>query len=82
LRADGWSSEIHIDHPERYFRQYEPVLRAGKKLLYLNAFCDEPPPNYWRKRLVIVADGATCYWQAFYDPERKSFSLLAINSRG
>jgi len=28
LKAEGWSSMIHIDHPERYFRQYVPVRRA------------------------------------------------------
>ena len=77
----GWGFEIHINHPER-FRQYVPVRRAGQPLLYLNAFCDEQPPNSWRKRLVIVSDGATCYWQAFYDPKRKSYSTLAINGRG
>jgi hypothetical protein len=82
LRPDGWSSEIHIDHPERYFRQYVPVRRAGQKLLYLNAFCDAQPPDYWRTRLVIVSDGATCYWQVFYDPKTKSYSNLTINGRG
>ncbi len=82
LTADGWNSEVHIDHPERYFRQYVPVRHAGRKLLYLNAFCDEQPPHYWRKRLVIVSDGATCYWQVFYDPKRKSYSNLTINGRG
>jgi hypothetical protein len=82
LRPVGWGFEIHIEDPERYFRQYVPVRRAGQQLLYLNAFCDEQPPNYWRKRLVIVADGATCYWQAFYDPKRKSYSNLTINGRG
>ena len=81
LQAEGWSSMIHIDHPERYFRQYVPVRRAGKRVLYLNALCDENPPAYWRKRLVIVADGATCYWQAFYDPATKKYSHLTINSR-
>jgi hypothetical protein len=81
LKAEGWSSMIHIDHPERYFRQYVPVRRAGKRVLYLNAFCDENPPAYWRTRLVIVADGATCYWQAFYDPSTKKYSHLTINAR-
>jgi hypothetical protein len=33
LKAEGWSSMIHIDHPERYFRQYVPVRRAKKGLV-------------------------------------------------
>jgi hypothetical protein len=81
LKAEGWSSMIQIDHPERYFRQYVPVRRAGKRVLYLNAFCDENTPAYWRKRLVIVTDGGTCYWQAFYDPATKKYSHLTINGR-
>jgi hypothetical protein len=62
VKAENWSSAIHIDHPERYFRQYVPIRQKGRNLLYVNAFCDAP--SYWRKRLVIVSDGATCYWQA------------------
>ncbi len=81
LKAEGWSYAIHIEHPERYFRQYVPAHRAGKNILYVNAFCDEKPPAYWRKRLMIVADGATCYWQAFYDPTTKTYSHLTINAR-
>jgi hypothetical protein len=81
LKAEGWSYAVHIEHPERYFRQYVPVRRSGKNVLYVNAFCDENPPAYWRKRLMIVADGATCYWQAFYDPATKTYSHLTINAR-
>ncbi|GGA59880.1 hypothetical protein GCM10011507_09270 [Edaphobacter acidisoli] len=55
LKAENTS--IHIDHPEGYFRQYLPMRQGGRKLLYVNAFCD--PPNYWRTQLVIVMDGGT-----------------------
>jgi len=72
---------VRIDHPERYFRQYVPVLRSGRKYVYINALCDEPPPEYWRERLVVVADGATCYWQALYDPATRRYSHLMINAR-
>jgi hypothetical protein len=81
LKAEGWSYTVHIEHPERYFRQYVPIRHAGTNILYVNAFCDEHPPADWRKRLIIVADGATCYWQAFYDPATKKYSHLTINAR-
>ena len=80
LKAQGWSAAIRIDHPEKYFRQYVPIIRAGKKSIYVNAFCDEPPTD-WRSQLVIVADGATCFWQALYDPATKTYSTLTINAR-
>jgi len=81
LKSGGRSPAIHIDHPERYFRQYVPIIQAGQKRLYVNAFCDEPPP-YWHSRLVVaITDGGTCYWQALYDPATKKFSHLRINAR-
>ena len=81
LNIQGWPSRLHIDHPESYLRQYVAVIYGGKKLIYVNAFCDAPPPPDWRNRLHLVTDGATCYWQALYDPATKKFSSLTINSR-
>ena len=77
----GWPSVVHVDHPASYFRQYLPVRQENRKLIYVNAFCDEKPPVYWRTRLFVVVDGATCYWQALYDPSTKTYSHLTINAR-
>jgi len=79
LKAEGWGPVVHIDHPERYFRQYVPILRAGQKVIYINAFCDAPA--YWRTQFVVVADGATCYWQALYNPATQKYLHLTINAR-
>jgi hypothetical protein len=81
LKAENWTGKIRVSHPESYFRQYVPVREAGRKLLYINAFCNEPPKD-WGERLVVVFDGGTCFWQAFYDPERQRFAHLTINGRG
>jgi hypothetical protein len=70
---------IHIDHPEAYFRQYVPIRQEGRKLLYVNAFCEAP--SYWRTQLVIVSDGGSCFWQALYDPATDTYSHLTINGR-
>jgi hypothetical protein len=69
----------HIDHPERYFRQYVPIRQQGRNLLYVNAFCEAP--GYWRTQIVIVDDGGSCYWQALYDPATDKYSDLTINGR-
>jgi hypothetical protein len=72
---------IRIDHPEQYFRQYIGVLQSSQKRIFVNAFYEvESEPN-WRNRLVIVSDGATCFWHALYDPITATFSGLEINSR-
>jgi hypothetical protein len=81
LVAESWSPAVRIDHPETYFRQYVPTLLHGRKILYVNAFCDERPYSYWRTQLVVVADGATCYWQAIFDPATKKYEHLTINAR-
>jgi hypothetical protein len=81
MKADNWRGVIQIEHPERYFRQYVPIRHAGKNLFYLNAFCEEPPAD-WLEKLYTVSDGATCYWQALYDPATKKYSHLTINARG
>jgi len=79
LRAENWLPryDLRIEHPEQYFRQYFPVVQKGKKLIYVNAFRDEIPN--WRQRIVIIMDGGTCCWQAFYDPAMHAFLALRIN---
>ena len=81
LKAENWGTRIGIVHPEQYFRQYVAVVRDGKKLIYVNALCDERIAPDWRHCLVVVNDGATCFWQAFYDPVAKQFFGLRINGR-
>lgn len=82
LQAENWKSPaIRIDHPETYFRQYIAILRDGKRRIYVNAFCAKEFLSDWRDRLIVVDDGATCFWQALYDPATKKFSSLTINSR-
>ena len=82
LPIEGWAqAKLHIEHPENYYRQYVPLRREGRRLIYVSALCDDPPPSYWRTRFVVVVDGATCYWQAFYDPATKRYSHLTINAR-
>ncbi len=79
LRAENWLPryDLRIEHPEQYFRQYIPVLRKGKRLIYVNAFRDESPD--WRQHLVIISDGGTCCWQAYYDPTAHAFLMFRIN---
>ena len=81
LEIYGWDSKIHIDQPDKYFRQYVAVLVGGKKKIFVSAFCDQEPPPDWHDRLFLVIDGATCYWQALYDPLTQMFSNLRINAR-
>jgi hypothetical protein len=84
LKAENWpaSSKIRIDHPEQYFRQYVAVIRGGREEIYINALCRQIPMSDWRKGLIGVDDGGTCFWQALYVPETKQYSGLRINGTG
>ncbi len=81
MRIEGWPATLHIEHPEKYFRQYVPIIQTAQKRIYVNAFCDEGPLAYWRDKLVVVIDGGTCFYQVLYDPAAKKFSNLRINAR-
>ena len=69
LKAKNWPMDdpAGIVNPANYYRQYVGVRRNNKKLIYVNAFCQEtadgyPPPD-WRQHLVQIQDGGTCVWQ-------------------
>jgi hypothetical protein len=81
MKPRGWSTSIQIQHPERYYRQYIGATTRRKKLIYVNAFCEDPLPQIWKSQLYVVMDGGTCFWQAFYDPATKQFLNLTINGR-
>ena len=76
---DRSASQITIDHPRQYFRQYVAAIREGKQLIYINAFCDEAQFPDWHRRLVVVFDGGSCYWQALYEPVTHGFSALLVH---
>ena len=81
MKIVGWPSSVHIEHPEKYYRQYLAVLVAGKKMIFVNAFSYVEEFPHWRDRLVLVEDGDLGFWQALYDPETMQFSNLRINPR-
>jgi len=81
MKPERWPSSIQIQHPDLYYRQYIGATADRKKLIYINAFCQDPPPQIWKSQIYVVTDGGTCFWQAFYDPATNQFSNLTINGR-
>lgn len=78
LRSGGGVKGIRIEHPEKYYRQYVPVVVAGRKLIYVNAFCRSEVPD-WRTHFVTILDGGDCVWSVLYDPATGQFSDLEVN---
>lgn len=61
-----------------YSFQYQGRELAGHRVLYINAFCGQPPA-YANTQLVRVFDGGTCYFSAYYDTIKKMFVAIAFN---
>lgn len=57
-----------------YTFQYQgrTLPKSGRHVVYVNAFCT-PPPSYAAQEFVLITDGGTCYFEAYYDPASKRF---------
>lgn len=62
----------------KYRRQYTGIVRKGRRIIYVNFFCDSFGTD-WMKEQVIVMDGGSCYFQLEYDIEKKSYGALRVN---
>src|SRR5262245_9073610 len=81
LRSKSGIEGERIERPELYHRQYVGIVVAKRKLIYINAFCVDKPPSYWRESIVDVCDGG-CPWGVVYDIEEGTFSDLEMNGIG
>ena len=81
LRTESGIIDVRIKHADRYSRQYVGVIIENRKFIFINAFCDDSPPTYWRERVVDVCDGG-CSWGVVYDVETGKFSHLEMNGIG
>lgn len=63
-----------------YRRQYVGVVEGSRRLIYVNAFCSNPPN--WKEHPVAVDDGGDCYFQLYWDTERRTFERLMVNGHG
>ncbi|MGB0040213.1 MAG: hypothetical protein WBQ00_15025 [Terriglobales bacterium] len=77
LRERLAHSTARSSDPQSYYRQHIGVTVAGRKVIYINGICREPP-SYWKKELVDVCDGG-CDWGVLYDPATGEFSQFTIN---
>jgi hypothetical protein len=79
--ARGGAEGVQVKHPERYYRQYLGIIVHGRKIIYINAFC-EKPLDFWQERFYEVCDGGGCFWGVEYDVDSGRFSNLQMNGVG
>jgi spermidine synthase len=72
LRSD---TGVQMRSPRRYFRQCLGIVVGDRRLIYINAFCQEPG----RQKPSVWCDREGCVWSALYDPASGDFSDLQIN---
>ena len=78
LRTQSGIVGVRIKHPDRYYRQYLGIVIKNRKFIFINAFCDEKPPEFWRETLIDSCDGG-CSWGVVYNVDSGEFSHLEMN---
>ena len=78
LRTQSGIVGVQIKHPNRYYRQYLGIMINGKEFIFINAFCNDKPPERWRESLIDVCDGG-CSWGVVYSVATGQFSHLEMN---
>ncbi len=78
LRTESGIVGVRIDHPDRNYRQYLGIMIENRKFIFINAFCDDKPPEDWLNRVVDICDGG-CSWGVVYEVATGKFSHLEMN---
>jgi hypothetical protein len=65
-----------------YRRQYVPFVdKAGKRMVWVNCFCEGSDDfSYWKKNIVFVDDGGSCFFNVIINLTDKTYSNLQVNS--
>ncbi len=75
------SEYLKIDSFVNYRRQFVPYInQKGEKMVFVNCFCDGFKWNEnWRKELVMVDDGGSCFFNVKINLSAKNTYDLYVN---
>ena len=62
---------------ERYRYQIMAVEENDEKLVWINSMCSEKKD--WKRRVAIVADGGTCYFNFYINLTKKTYDRFSVN---
>lgn len=62
-------------------RQYAGVIQEGDRKVYINGFCTTYGGD-WRKKIIAVEDGGSCYFSAMYNVDRDELEFFSFNGNG
>ena len=63
----------------QYTFQYQGREEKGHRYVFVNALCHRDPSWNLEKRMVLVLDGGSCFFQLKVDPEQRRYYELIIN---
>ena len=65
---------------ERYYRQYIVFQNSrGEKEVWVNSFCTRPEGPEWKKEIILVNDGGSCYFNLTINLTKKTFKDFQVN---
>jgi len=71
-----------IVKPEKYFKQFIAVTNSkGEKLVWVNCLC-EVFGDVWKKRIPVVNDGGSCFFQIKINMTKKVAYDFYVNGLG
>ena len=67
-----------------YRKQYVPFIdKKGKRKVWINCFCEDSYDfSYWKKNIVFVDDGGSCFFNVIINITDRTFSDLRVNGYG
>ena len=68
----------HLPDWNSYTFQFQGREVRGRRVILVNAFCGDPPPNA-ATEMVLALDGGACYFTAHWDPLEKIFIDVRFN---
>ncbi len=72
-----------INHPEKYYKQLIAVTNSnGEKEVWVNCFCSLGNYSYWKKSIVVVLDGGSCFFQLKINLKKNAVYDFGVNGVG
>ena len=58
-----YGKAFHIENPSKYYKQLIAVINdRGEKEVWVNCFCHLPQGFDWKKNVILVLDGGSCFF--------------------
>ena len=74
-----WEGDI-IKNPSKYYKQLIAVVNSkGEKEVWVNCFCSKVGKSHWKKDIVLVMDGGSCYFNLKVNVTKNTVYDLMVN---